>query len=293
VLLGQDFRGRHEGHLEPVLHRDDRGEQRHDRLARSDVPLQQPVHRRRPTQVVHDLLRGAPLPRREVKRQHLRRRLPDAIVHRDVVRLVLDARLMAAPCVADLKQKELLEDQAALRRRAKGVELRDVGVARRKMAGFDGGAARHQLLPGAQLEVQQVGQLARQRVERGANQLALHVRRHRAGALVERHDAADVHAGQIVGHDLELRVQEVAGPLESSLTSPNTTTVGCGCGCRRGRPGSSRAADAAAGVGLARVEDAEAAPPRRGHVRALDLAEDRRLVAGRSDAIGCMRLRSS
>jgi hypothetical protein len=56
VLLGQDLGRRHEGHLQAVLHRHERGEQRDDRLAGADVALQQPVHRLRTLQVVHDFL---------------------------------------------------------------------------------------------------------------------------------------------------------------------------------------------------------------------------------------------
>ena len=48
VLRGQDLGRRHERHLQAVLHRDDRRQQRDDRLAGADVALQQPVHRLRP-----------------------------------------------------------------------------------------------------------------------------------------------------------------------------------------------------------------------------------------------------
>ena len=56
VLLRQDLGRRHERDLEAVLHRDERRQQRDDRLARTDVALQQPVHRLRPLHVVDDLL---------------------------------------------------------------------------------------------------------------------------------------------------------------------------------------------------------------------------------------------
>ncbi len=57
VLLGEDFRRRHERHLETVLHRDERRHQRDDRLARADVALQEPVHRLRPLHVADDFAR--------------------------------------------------------------------------------------------------------------------------------------------------------------------------------------------------------------------------------------------
>ena len=56
VLLGEDLGRRHERDLQAVLHRDQRGEQRDDRLAGADVALQQPIHRVRPLQVVDDFL---------------------------------------------------------------------------------------------------------------------------------------------------------------------------------------------------------------------------------------------
>ena len=64
VLLGQDFGRRHERHLQAVFHRDQRRQQRDDRLAAADVPLQQPVHRLRPLHVLDDLLERLLLIRR-------------------------------------------------------------------------------------------------------------------------------------------------------------------------------------------------------------------------------------
>ena len=55
VLIGQNLGRRHERDLQTVLHRDERRQQRDDRLARADVALQQPVHRLRLLQVVDDL----------------------------------------------------------------------------------------------------------------------------------------------------------------------------------------------------------------------------------------------
>ena len=59
VLLGQNLRRRHERHLQAVLHRHQRRQQRDDRLARADVALQQPVHRRRALHVFDDLFQRA------------------------------------------------------------------------------------------------------------------------------------------------------------------------------------------------------------------------------------------
>ena len=72
MLLGQDLGRRHERHLQAVLHRDERREQRDDGLAGADVALQQPVHRLRPLQVVDDLLERLLLPGGQPERQHAR-----------------------------------------------------------------------------------------------------------------------------------------------------------------------------------------------------------------------------
>ena len=52
VLGGEDLGWRHDGHLPAASHGQQAGVQRHDRLARPDVALQQPVHRALPGQVV-------------------------------------------------------------------------------------------------------------------------------------------------------------------------------------------------------------------------------------------------
>ena len=59
VLLGQDLGGRHQRHLVPVLHREQRRHRRHRRLARAHVALEQPVHRLGSRHVPRDLRRRA------------------------------------------------------------------------------------------------------------------------------------------------------------------------------------------------------------------------------------------
>ena len=66
VLLGQQLGRRHDGGLQLVLHREQRGEQRDDRLAAADVALQQAVHAAVAAHVGHDLARGAGLRHRLV-----------------------------------------------------------------------------------------------------------------------------------------------------------------------------------------------------------------------------------
>ena len=87
VLLGEDFGRRHERDLKAVLHRHQRRHQRHDGLAGTDVPLQQPVHRLRPLHVLDDLGDHLLLIAGELERQDAPRRLADVVGDDDRPRL--------------------------------------------------------------------------------------------------------------------------------------------------------------------------------------------------------------
>ena len=80
MLLGQDLGRRHERHLQAVLHRHQRRQQRDDRLAGADVALQQPVHRLRPLHVVDDLLERLRCPAVSLNGSTAPRGCADAIV---------------------------------------------------------------------------------------------------------------------------------------------------------------------------------------------------------------------
>ena len=58
VLLGEQLGGRHDRRLIAVLDREQRGEQRDDRLAAADVALQQAVHAAVARHVGDDLARS-------------------------------------------------------------------------------------------------------------------------------------------------------------------------------------------------------------------------------------------
>ena len=58
MLFRQDLGRRHERDLEVVLHRDQRGQERDDRLPGPDVPLQKAVHWFRQFHVADDLANG-------------------------------------------------------------------------------------------------------------------------------------------------------------------------------------------------------------------------------------------
>ena len=70
MLRRQNLRRRHQRHLVAVLDRNDRGFQRHDRLARTDVALQQAPHRHRLCHVLGDFFQHTLLCSRGMKRQN-------------------------------------------------------------------------------------------------------------------------------------------------------------------------------------------------------------------------------
>ena len=149
---------------------------------------------------------------------------------------------VAPPGVAELKEEELLEDQPPLRRRAEGVQLLDARLVRPESARASSAGRRGHQAAGACAAPPAADRAvsARQLVERLPHQPALHVRRHGAGLLVERHDASDVAAPpESSRHELELGVQEVQpGRVELHVAEDRPPARAAG-GCRRGTPGSS------------------------------------------------------
>ena len=69
MLLGQDLGGRHERHLTTALDGLQRRERGDHRLARADVALQQPLHRRHALEIVRDLPHHARLRAGQLERQ--------------------------------------------------------------------------------------------------------------------------------------------------------------------------------------------------------------------------------
>ena len=123
---------------------------------------------------------------------------------------------------ADLKQEGLLEDQPALRRRGEAIQLLDRRVRRRKMRRQERRVTRRQLQAQPQLLGQMIGQLGGQTLQRVVHEPALDLRRHAAGLLVHRHDAAGVNRLPfLVVEDFVLRVGELqAGAGARISTGP-------------------------------------------------------------------------
>ena len=113
MLLGEQLGGRHHRRLKAVLGRQQHREQRHHRLARPDVPHQQPVHALRRRHVLRDLPDRSSLVGGELEGEMLlepRRELP--------LQLEADPRPRALgeearPCLNQLLVEELVEGKAA------------------------------------------------------------------------------------------------------------------------------------------------------------------------------------
>ena len=216
MLLGQDLRRRHERDLQAVLHRHQRGNQRDDRLARADVALQQPVHRRAALHVVDDVLERVALTGGQLERQDRPGGCADAIVDGDGRRLLFRRRGLPPGQQSHLEEERLLEDQAMLRRRVEPVQLGERQIGGRKMGADERGPARRQV----QAESHRLGQHVRQRVRQPlqdvVDQPPLHLRRHASGLLVDRDDPSRMNGvGVLVLDDLVLRI----GQLEASVAA--------------------------------------------------------------------------
>jgi hypothetical protein len=195
VLLGENFRRRHERDLESVLHGDNGGQQRDDRFSGTDVSLQQAVHRRRPLQVLDDLLERLPLAAREPEWQNAAGRLTNPIVDHDRLGLALDLGGTTAGVDADLEEKRLLEDQALLRRSLEPVQCRERRIIWREMSTPERRGTRGQLESSAGFFGKVLGELGGQSLQGVEHKAPLHLGRYGARPLVDRHDSAGVNRG--------------------------------------------------------------------------------------------------
>ena len=111
VLLGEDLGRGHERRLPAALGREDGREDGDDRLAASDVALEEPPHRAPGAEVFADLPDHALLRGRERERQGFPQARADRVVGREDRRR--DAVALGAPALEpDLEFEELLRDEA-------------------------------------------------------------------------------------------------------------------------------------------------------------------------------------
>ena len=111
VLLGQHLGGRHQGGLAAAADHRQHGHQRHHRLARTHLSLQQPVHRPRLAQVGQDLGDGAGLGPGQLERQPPAEALQQFPVHPVGDALAGALALALAAHQHHLHPQQLVEDQ--------------------------------------------------------------------------------------------------------------------------------------------------------------------------------------
>jgi hypothetical protein len=220
VLLGQHLGGGHDRPLVAALHGAEQGVERHHRLARSHVPLQQPVHGPGGSQVGVDLGHGPGLVASELEGQTGPERLDEGAGG-----IVGDAHLLRlerplAGHQAHLHAEELVEDEPAPGHGHVRCRLRPVDTP-------VGGGAVHQAEVAPQVERQGVGELAA--ALQGLGHQLAHlpggdVRLPRLG--VHGHD----HAGLVVAR-LAQHVEGGVGHLETALVAvqlPEERHLGAG-----------------------------------------------------------------
>ena len=213
----------------PFSMRDERRDERDDRLARADVALQQPVHLPRLLHVLDDLLQRDALAGGERERQqspgppHARGRPRPARTASPPAPASRLRRLHA-----ELEQEELLEDQPQLRRAC--------GTRPSESSGVPAGgkcASSSAVAPVGQAQAlarssrgQQILDVWRQALPSTSwTRAALHARRQRPGLLVDRHDAAGVDRVRAPRRPPPRRRDSAAAARrESATTAPWRTT---------------------------------------------------------------------
>ena len=193
MLRRQDLRRRHQRRLVAVLDRDDRRLQRHNRLPRPDVALQQPPHRRRLPHVVGDLLQHPLLRRRGMKRQDALDRLPHPLVNAE-----RNSRqrphALALQLQPQLEEEQLLEDQPDLRRRARRLQIFQPRRLLRPVRQPERLPPRHQPHPPPHRSGIASGDVRRQVLQRAVDHPPEPARRYLPAAcrLVNRHNPPDL-----------------------------------------------------------------------------------------------------
>src|SRR5436190_1195396 len=112
VLLGEQLGGRHDGGLEPVIHREEGAEQSDDRLPAADVALEQTLHAPVAAQVGENLAQHARLRAGERERQRLTKlcREQAPVLEPDAAPRLARERLRAL--LQQLHEEQLLERQS-------------------------------------------------------------------------------------------------------------------------------------------------------------------------------------
>jgi hypothetical protein len=162
----------------------------------------------------------------ELEWQHAARGFPDVVGDDHRSRLALGIRSPAPQHQPELKQKELFEDQAPLRRRPEAVQRLDGSAGWRKVNVEERRAPVDELLTRTHLRRQRIDDGRWQLRQRLMDDDSLHLRGQRAGLLVDRHDAAGVQR-------LVIRVNPRRRPPISDLGGGFCICMPCGVSSSR------------------------------------------------------------
>ncbi len=207
VLHGENFRGRHERGLRGVFDGDDGGLQRDDGFAAADVALQQAVHGRGLFEVGGDFREDAFLRGGGFERQDALERFADFFFADAKGDGVFLARGFAIEREAELVEKKFFEDEALLRRRAKGVELFERFSRLGKVDVDQRFAARRIAETRAQIFRKDVRHVGIDELDRCVHRAANRARTERADGFVNGNDAADFGGVRLaVAEHFELRI---------------------------------------------------------------------------------------
>lgn len=175
MLLGQNFRRRHERRLLPVFDRAEAGRRRDHRLAAADIALHEPVHHMAGGQIAQDLVNCAALRTRQPEGQRAEKRVHASGVIRDGMHIRSrrakdgQTRRENEKFLKDEPLPRPLQRVPALRRMDRRIRLRHAAQAvllpHRLRQKLRQRARRRKRLPDAGAE-RPVGQPRRQRVHR-------------------------------------------------------------------------------------------------------------------------------
>jgi hypothetical protein len=205
VLAGEDLGGRHDRGLVPGSDRDQARVQGDERLAGTDVALQEQVHRRRATHRRPDLLHRPKLRLRRLERHRVEQRLRERRLRLVPHALGLRRQPPLAKAHAELEDEQLVELQA----RARVVQLAVVG---REVDVADRGVEIRKSFHREDLRGHRIRH-RRDLLERTVHELTDRPRRDAVGGGMHRRDPAHVNEVAFVpAEDLDLLVRELQLP---------------------------------------------------------------------------------
>ena len=176
MLLRQYFSRRHERHLIAVFDGDNGGLKRHDRLARSNIPLQQTAHGMRLLHIRGDLLQHTLLRGRGMERQYLLNGAPHAVIE---LKCDSSLGLLLAPFEfkSQLDKEQFVENHPYMGVGAAGLQVGEAFSSVRPVGLPQSFAHRRQVQMGANFGRDRIGQIGVEIFKRPADDAAKPARR--------------------------------------------------------------------------------------------------------------------